>query len=124
MKNTSKYGLISEIRTLRKDSFNIAKCIAVKYTYKKGLYNNRLYVSIPHIKQDIPLFILFKALGCLSDKEIIYKIIDNDNKQVDVEMIKLLKVSLLDVADIYSENDAIKFISDNLKKDSVILQLI
>ena len=118
IKNTSKYGLISEIRTSKKDSFNIAKCVAIKYTYKKETYNNRLYISIPHIKQDIPLFILFKALGCLSDKEIIYKIIDNDNKQLDIEIIKLLKVSLLDVSDIYSENDAIKYISDNLKKDS------
>ena len=118
VKNTSRYGLICEIRTLKGDSFNIAKCVAIKYTYKKDIYNNRLYVSIPHIKNDIPLFVLFKALGCLSDKEIIYKIIDNDDKKIDFEMIKLLKESLLDVSDIYSENSAINYISENLKKDS------
>jgi DNA-directed RNA polymerase II subunit RPB2 len=118
VKNTSRYGLICEIRTLKGDSFNVAKCVAIKYTFKKETYNNRLYVSIPHIKQDIPLFVLFKALGCLSDKDIIYKIIDNDNESVDIEMIKLLKESLNDVSDIYSESSAIKYISDNLKKDS------
>ena len=118
VKNTSRYGLTCEVRMLKGDSFNVAKCVSIKYTYKKNLYENKLYISIPHLKQDIPLFIVFKALGCLSDKEIIYTIIDNDNNSIDVEMIKLIKSSLLDVSDIYSEKSAIEYISNNLKKDN------
>ena len=40
---------------------------------------------IPHIKQDIPIFILFKALGLESDKDIIDAIIDiNDPNNYEI----------------------------------------
>ena len=46
---------------------------SIKITKKDNIYENHIRVSLPHLKQEIPLFILFKALGCISDKEIIIK---------------------------------------------------
>ena len=115
MKNSSKYGLIAEMRSLKGDSFGISKCVSIKFTYKKQKYENKLYILIPHIKQDIPLFLVFKALGCISDKEIIYTVIDNDNMEIDIEMIKLIKSSLEEVSDIHTERDAILKISEYLR---------
>ena len=45
---------------------------------KEDIYDNVIKVSLPHLKQEIPLFVLFKALGCISDKEIIHYIINNE----------------------------------------------
>ena len=118
-KNTSRYRLVCEIRSLKGDSFSVPKCVSIKYTYKKVEYENKLFISVPHLKQEIPLFIVFKALGCLSDKEIIYTIIDNDNNQLDIEIIKLLQMSLSDASDIYSEKSAIEYIAYHLgQKDN------
>jgi DNA-directed RNA polymerase beta subunit len=44
--------------------------------------DNGIYVNIPRIKQPIELFVLFRALGVISDKEIcnIY-VLDIDEKK-------------------------------------------
>jgi len=110
-KNTSKYSYISEVRSCNEKIFGTTKTISIKITKKKSLNEDKLYISFPHIKQDIPLFIVFKALGCLTDKEIIYFIIDNNDSELDIEMIKILKNSIADASDIHTELDAITHIS-------------
>ena len=94
----------------------INKNIAIKITNKPNIFENNIYISIPHIKQDIPVFIIFRALGCLSDKEIIYFIIDNDNSKTDNIILKILYKSLLEVDEYRTENESIKFISKLIKK--------
>ena len=39
------------------------KVSSIKITNKSDIYSNTLKVSLPRLKQEIPLFILFKALG-------------------------------------------------------------
>ena len=92
-------------------TYGINKNIAIKITNKSNIYENNIYISIPHIKQDIPIFIIFRALGCLSDKEIMYFIIDNDNSETDNIILKILHKSLLEVNEYRSENESINYIS-------------
>ena len=46
-------------------------------------FGNGLYIQIPRMKQPIPLFIVFRALGVLSDKEICsYILLDTEDKKL------------------------------------------
>ena len=54
--------------------FNIPKLVSIKLSTKS---DNMIYVSIPNIKHDIPLTIIFRLLGYETDKEILYFIVDN-----------------------------------------------
>ena len=110
-KNSSKYGYISEIRSTNDKTYGINKTISVKFTNKTNIYENKLYITLPHIKHDVPLFILFKALGCLSDKESIYYIIDNNQSIIDTTMMKILQNSLSEVKKYRTEHDALKYLS-------------
>ena len=40
-----------------------------------SIYSNYIRITMPYFKQDIPLFILMRALGFISDKEIIKLIV-------------------------------------------------
>jgi DNA-directed RNA polymerase II subunit RPB2 len=114
-KNASKYSFTAEIKSSNEKTYGINKNISIRITDKSNIYDNKVYISIPHINQDIPIFIIFKALGCITDKEIIYYIIDNNDSKIDNVMIKILYKSLLDVENCHSEMDAIRFISRHLQ---------
>ena len=44
------------------------------------------------MKTEIPIFILMRALGCESDKEIVYRIIDNNESSIDKNILKSAKI--------------------------------
>ena len=117
-KNTSKFSFVSEVRSSSDDTYGITKTISVKYTNKSNILDNKLYISLPHIKQDIPLFIIFRALGCISDKEIIYYIIDNNDTTSDKIMVKMLTSSLLEVNEYRTEYESLKYLSKYLNNSN------
>ena len=108
-KNSSKYNFIAETRSCHESNYGITKTISIKITNKKDIYQNKLYVSIPHMKKDIPIFVLFKALGCITEKEMIYYIIDNNQSEIDNKMIQILKESIIEARSCESEYDAIHY---------------
>ena len=107
---SGKYVLSSEIRS-HSSQCSPVKGFSIKLT--KG-DSPHLYVTIPHVKKDIPLFILMKALGALTDRESVYYIIDNNGTDVDESIKRLLKDSLCDASAIKTEIDAISYIASHI----------
>ena len=108
-KNNSKYSHVAEVRSSEEKTYGFTKTISVKITNKPRLSDNKLFISIPRMKQDIPVFILFKALGALTDKEIIYHIIDNDGSETDKMMISIIRASLESVSEYTTSEQAIEY---------------
>lgn len=75
-KTNTKYAWSAEIKSIP-DS----KCISPKQISllinSKQEYGQSIHVQLPRVKQPIPLFILFRALGVISDKDICNKILLN-----------------------------------------------
>jgi len=112
--NNTKYQYISEVKSLSPEAFGVVKTCSIKLTNKPLIYDCKLYIKFPRIKKDLPISVVFRALGCLTDKEILYNIIDNDNSEIDNVLIKILQCSLLENENIYTELDAIKYISNHV----------
>jgi DNA-directed RNA polymerase II subunit RPB2 len=64
--------------------------------------------TIPHIRDSIPVAILMRALGCVSDKQIINKICYDPE---DTDMVEALRSSLEEAMTIMTEDDALDYIS-------------
>ena len=109
-KPTIKYNYIAEVRSFNENKFTIPKLISVKIKNNLDKFSNEIYVNIPSIKHDIPIFILFRLYGCITDKEIIYNIIDNSDPKIDEIMINILLPSFEEASDIRSTNDAFKYL--------------
>ena len=125
-KTSSKFSYVCEIRSLKETNYSMPKIVSVNITNKTNKYENIIRVSVPHMKQPIPLFIIFRALGCITDKDIIYHIIDNDNSNLDNMIKKVLYCSIIDASSVYSEGEAIEYMTKyiNNNNNNYIVQSI
>ena len=110
-KNSSKFSHICETRSLSENNYGIPKVVTIKITNRPEIYGNLIKIQLPHMKNEIPLFVLFRALGCGSDKDIVYHIIDNNGSELDENILKMLKPSIEETTDIKTEAEAIIYIS-------------
>jgi len=112
-KNVS-YSYVCEIRSVNDNKFSIPKLVSIKITNNSDIYNNNIYINIPNIKNSIPIIILFRLFGTISDKDILNNIITNDGSVIDKEIKKILLPSFYKANDIRSEVEAYQYIIKNL----------
>ncbi|KAM0674179.1 DNA-dependent RNA polymerase II [Gurleya vavrai] len=80
------------------------------------LVNKKLYCNLPYVKQEIPVMVLFKALGFINDKEILEHIIgnvessDGNSFYYESDVIEILKASIEDAFVIQDQEIALDFI--------------
>jgi DNA-directed RNA polymerase beta subunit len=71
----STYSYIAEVRSVHENRLGVPKITTLKLSAKPNQFGHYIRVNLHHIKHDVPLFILFRALGLGSDKEIIKYIV-------------------------------------------------
>lgn len=113
-KNNNKWSWLAEIK-----SVPINKCISPKQinmtiATKNNGSGHAIYIQIPRIKQPIPLFILFRALGIISDKEICEIIILNIDDSNMSQMLYGLKASIIEANQFRTQDECIKYITNNV----------
>lgn len=112
-KSLSKYSNIAEITCINYKKSSQAITVQVKLTSKEDTsFNGRLIkVQIRKFKQDIPLFVVFRALGILSEKSIIELIVNDIDDTKNKAYIELLKPSLEEGFPIQSKKVALEYLS-------------
>ena len=116
-KSNSKYSHISEVKSCKKQGTHVSKNVSIKLLAKENNYGKTLKIAIPHVKIDIPVFIVLKALGIIKDKQILnYLLIDSDNKN-NTYLLSWLKPSIEEASNIKTQDEAILY----LLKQSLIL---
>ena len=105
-KNNTKYKWIAEIKSVAYFKSISPKQINLMMQSKNNGFGYSIQVQIPRVKNPIPLVIVFRALGIISDKHICNIILlDNYDKEDTPNYIlsKLLKASLVDARDIKTQ---------------------
>jgi DNA-directed RNA polymerase II subunit RPB2 len=95
-----KYKYSCDVRSMSEETGH-----SVLLQCKIGIDDRTIVFSLPNIKENIPVGIVFKALGFTNDDDII-NIIGNNNKDVA----KYLKYIIRDSYHITSQKDALKYI--------------
>ena len=109
-KNTTKWSYYAEIKSVPDYKCISPKQIEMMIASKNNGFGNGIFVTIPRIKQPIELFVLFRALGVLKDKNICeYILLDIDNKN-NIELLACLQASIIDANKYNSQEDALKHI--------------
>ena len=110
-KTLSKYSHVAEVTCVKDSKTSISSGVQVKIRDKEDSYGKTIKVQIKNLRQDLPLFVVFRALGVISDKEIVEHIVlDVDNHQ-NKELIDLLKPSIEEAEPIQNSKIALEYIS-------------
>ena len=110
--STQKYSHIAEVTSVPSEQRGIIKNIKIMMTSKDTGFGKTLKVYINRIKTDLPLFVVFRALGIISDKKIAQYICYDVNDQKNKELLDLLSPSIDEAAAIESQQIALEYISN------------
>jgi DNA-directed RNA polymerase II subunit RPB2 len=112
------YSYSCEVHSVSEDSSKPIRYTSVKIIAPDAKYsNNQLVVDIPNVKKPIPLFILMRALGVISDKSIIeYCLLDLETNS---NMVDLFIPSIHDANTIFTQELALEFIAKFTKRQTV-----
>ena len=110
-KNQPKYTWSAEIKSVPDFKCISPKQISMMMSSKNNGFGFPVLIQIPRVKQPVPLFVLFRALGVISDKEICEKILLNIDSKKHQIMLDALQGCIIDSNKIMTREDAVKLIT-------------
>jgi len=110
-KNDTKYTWKAEIKSVPDFKCISPKQINMMLSSKNNGFGNAICVELPRVKQAIPLFIVFRALGMISDKEICEKIVLDISNDKNKKMLEALQASIIDANKHITQEECIKYIT-------------
>ncbi|AET73056.1 RNA polymerase II [Phaeocystis globosa virus 12T] len=104
------YSHSAEIRSVSEDASKPVRTLSVRIVRPSPKYKNgNIVVNIPNVRKPIPLFIVMRALGIVSDKAIIeYCLLDLERYE---NYIDLFVPSIHDAGNIFNQEVALKYIA-------------
>jgi len=117
-KDDDIYSNSAEIRSVSEDTSKPIRTTAVKIVAPSPSFtNNQIVVGIPNVRKPIPLFIVMRALGVISDKDIIKTcVLDLDKNSSYMD---LFIPSVHDANKIFNQTTALKYIASFTKRNTI-----
>lgn len=110
-KNNTKYSWSAEIKSVPDFKCISPKQINLMIGSKNNGFGQPIVVQIPRVKQPIPLFTMFRALGVISDKEICEIILLDLEFEKHEAMLQNLQASIMEANKHLTTEEAIKYIT-------------
>ena len=116
--NDDTYLYSAEIRSVSENVAKPIRTLSVKIMAPTSRYTfKNIVVNIPNVRKPVPLFIVFRALGIISDKQIITTcLLDLDKYE---QMVDLFAPSVHDAGSILTQRNALKYIATLTKGKTV-----
>ena len=113
-KNTNKWNTVAEIKSVPDYKQISPKQINLMISSKNNGFGFPLYIQIPRIKNPIPLFIIFRALGIISDYEICSYILLDVKDETNKKFLQALKASIIDANNCLTQETAMEYVVNNV----------
>ena len=114
----SKYLCSAEVRSVSEDPSKPIRTSSVNLVGPSPKFSNlNIVVMVPNVRIPVPLFILMRALGVISDKEIIeYCLLDLDANE---HLVDVFIPSVHDADKVFSQEAALHYIKEFTKRRTV-----
>ena len=112
------YSHSAEIRSVSEDTSKPTRTLSVRIVAPQPtLENKHIVVNIPNVRKPMPLFIVMRALGVISDKDIVTTCLLDIEENSD--MLDLLRPSVHDAGSVFTQEVALKYIATQTKGKTI-----
>lgn len=103
-------GLTAEIRSSPDGLCLPAKTTSISMSAKPNHLGRTIRINTSFLRSEVPLFIMFRALGIETDKLILNHIVYNLTDKQNIRILEEMKATIDDSSDIYSQEQALNFL--------------
>ena len=113
-KKSEKHIAIAEIKCVPDWKVISPKQVSMFVSSKLVSSGHEIFINIPRIKKEIPLFILFRLLGIETDKDICSKIVLNIDNNKSQKILNYISGCIVSSYTIKTKEDAINYLIKNI----------
>ena len=110
-KKSTKWSWFAEIKSVPDFKCISPKQIEMMITSKNNGFGYGLYITIPRIKAPVELFVIFKALGILTDRLICKYVLLDLNSNKGTILLPYLQASIIDANKYKTQEDALAYLT-------------
>jgi DNA-directed RNA polymerase II subunit RPB2 len=104
--NNNAEGLYAEIRSMCDSTYLPPKTTCLNMSGKLNHMGRIIRINTSFIRSEVPIYVIFRALGIISDKEIISHIVYDTDKEKNQRIINELMACCEDACDIKTQEQA------------------
>ena len=113
-KSKSKWSYYAEIKSKPNDRCISPKQIMIYISEKNNGFGHPIHIELARFKRSVPLFIIFRALDVISDKDICNYIMLDVTKEKK-EIFQILKASIIESNEYITKESAIQYVKDSVQ---------
>ena len=114
-KGNTKWNWLAEVKSVPDNKCISPKQINMMIASKNNGFGFPIYIQIPRVKHPLPLFVLFRALSVLPDKDICEKImLDIEGGDNNEAILASLQASIIDANTVLTHEDAMRQLTSNV----------
>ena len=110
----SCYSLVAEIRSVQEARFGVPKTLTIKLASRANNFGRPIKLSMHHVKHDVPVFVLFRALGVETDRDIVRLIVQDPDDPAAAQMEAELVGSMDDGSGLRTSREALEYLAQHL----------
>lgn len=114
-RHNNKWSWMAEIKSIPDHKIISPKQINMLLTTKDTGFGTMIYLEIPRIKIPVPLSVVFRALGVLSDKQVCEYIVLDINSEKQEKLLESLKGTIVDGGKWVTREDAMQYLTSHVK---------
>lgn len=111
-KTATKYSHSVELKSLHESFTMPPKKLEVRLSTKFNGFGNPLNVCLPRFREELPLMVMFRAMGVESDEQIAKLVWEDNTDQYDTLVASFRECSDIKV---YTRDDAVEYLSHHLQ---------
>lgn len=111
---SSCYSHTAEIRSVHEARFGVSKITTLKLSAKANQFGRCIRISMHHIKHEIPLFIVFRALGIVSDRDIAMHVAYDAEGSLGATLVRELAGCMEEANGVTTQQEALDYLVRHL----------